>query len=234
MLLIPQRRERIYLILTTLFSVIVILSNLITFKIIRVPLASNLGLPAGIVTFPLIFLMSDLVTEIYGSKRARFMVHTGFAMSFVAHLIIQLALCLPPYEGENQRLFQAVFGINGIVIYSSMLAYLVSQILDIQLYALFKRLTKGNHLWFRNNASTLISQLVDTFIVYLTFLYWGLNMEFWTVMRMIGYAYMYKCLMSVSTTPIFYIAVAFTKKFMPNKPRVLIESAPTRFSHKAG
>ena len=81
--------------------------------------------------------------------------------------------------GEYQNAFNSVFSVNGKLLFGSMLAYMVAQLLDVRLYHMWKKITKGKYLWIRNNGSTSISQLVDTFIVNSILFYWGFGWEFW-------------------------------------------------------
>jgi queuosine precursor transporter len=219
-----SRNECLYLVCTTFFSVIVILSNLITAKLFQSPFIQGFALPSGLITYPLTFLISDLVTEIYGAAKARFMVYLGFAMGLFTHLIILMTLWLPPYDGILQQAFELVFGLNGIIFFSSIVAYAASQIIDVQLYSLLKRMTVGKHLWLRNNGSTLISQLVDTTIVCIGQLYFGFHMDLFNVLAIIMISYLYKACVSICNTPLFYLAVAMTKKMLHDNSPVLLGS----------
>jgi queuosine precursor transporter len=216
-----SKQDILYLILTTSFCVIVIVSNAISAKIWSPPLFSWLTLSAGLITYPITFLISDLVTELFGPARSRFMVYLGFGMAFTAYLLIECALRLPPSDPINQSHFSTVFGLNGIIVLSSLIAYGVSQITDIQLYALFKRMTHGKHLWFRNNGSTLISQFIDTTIVCTGFFYFGFGFPFLDVIPLILAAYFYKALWSIANTPLFYLGVALAKKYINKKEETL-------------
>lgn len=205
-------QDRLYLILCTSFCVLVIVSNLITVKLFQAPFFDNFALPTGLITYPLTFLISDLVTELYGTVKARFMVYLGLGMGILTHLLVVFAIFLPPYSSENQEAFLAVFGLNGFVIGGSLLAYLVAQILDIKVFAAIKEITHEKHLWLRNNISTLCSQIVDTFIVTTSLLYFGMHLDFAVVMKTILFAYAYKAVASISTTPLFYLGVYLAKK----------------------
>lgn len=212
-----SKSEILYLTLATLFCIIVIISNAISAKLWIPPFCSWLTLSAGLITYPITFLICDLVTEIFGAARARFMVYMGFGMAFIAYLLIECALRLPPSNSTNQDHFAAVFGLNGIIVLSSLIAYGVSQITDIQLYAFFKKLTGEKHLWFRNNGSTFVSQLIDTIIVSIGFFYFGFGMPFLDVIPLIFAAYLYKIACSIGNTPLFYLGVFGVKRYL-NKP----------------
>jgi len=206
--------EKLYLMLSTCFCVVVIISNLIAPKLFPAPFIPNLALSAGVVTYPLTFILGGLVTEIFGKKKAEFMVYTCFAMGIISYLLIQLALYLPSQERDNQVFFEKVFGLNGLIVFSSMSAYFVAQMIDVRLYAFFKKLTRTKHLWLRNNGSALIAQFVDTIIVNAGLLYFGLNMPLKDVAKVILLVYIYKSCFSICNTPLFYLAVSLSKKYL--------------------
>ena len=205
-----SKSQILYQILNAAFCVIVVISNIISAKFFDLPFV-EFSIPAGLITYPLTFLISDLVTEIYGATKAKLMVYTAFAMSILGYLIIQLALQLPSRDIENQFLFQSVLGLNGLIISASLIAYLLSQILDIYLYARIKRRTGDRLLWLRNNGSTLASQIVDTLTVNIIHLYCGLGIEFSIVIKIMAFSYAYKAFFSIMNTPLFYLGVFLAK-----------------------
>ena len=141
-------------------------------------------------TYPITFLLTDTVAEIWGQRRAAFMVYAGFFMSFVMMAVLWIAVALPPAAAwtypayattqESQLAYEATFSAPGVLVLASMTAYLVAQLIDVRLYHFWWRVTGGKHLWLRNNGSTWISQLVDTIIVNSIFLRFGLDLE-WKV-----------------------------------------------------
>lgn len=222
------RREALYLVCVTLFTVIVILSNLITVKMVSLPWLTPYALPAGLLTYPLTFLLGDLVTEIYGGAKAKFMIYLGFGATLVAHGLVYFAIIVPPHPdwiaaynphhygdaATQQRAFESIFGLNGIAILSSLAAYGASQLLDINLFGFFKEITRSRHLWFRNAGSTLVSQLTDTLIVNILLLYCGLKLELSTVIQLSMICYLYKVIFTVCNIPLFYLLVASAKWFL--------------------
>jgi uncharacterized integral membrane protein (TIGR00697 family) len=223
-----ERRERLYLILTCLFSVVIVVSNLITVKLVKLPFFSGQALPAGLMTFPLTFVLGDLVTELYGEKRARFMVYVGFAMSIVSFLIVHFAIRLPAHPEwvstynpagyidsyEYQGAYESVFGLNGLAIFSSLLAYGISQLLDVRIFAFLKELTQSRHLWLRNNLSTLIAQISDTLLVNTLVFYWGLKLDLSFVVQICISCYIYKAIFAICNTPLFYGAVNLARRYL--------------------
>lgn len=152
-------------------------------------------------------MLSDLVTEIFGAKKAKLMVYIALAMSLLSFGMIQVALIFPGSSIDEQIAFQTVLGLSGLRIFSSLISYVTSQLVDIQLYALIKRWTGPNFLWVRNNGSTCASQIVDTAMIDLIFLWWGLGMPMVEVMPIMLFSYAYKAIFSVACTPLFYFLV---------------------------
>lgn len=204
--MLPLSPPIIYQVICSSFSVIVVISNILSAKMILLP-AFQLVIPAGLIIYPITFLLSDLVTEIFGAKQAKLMVYVAFAMSLLSCLIIQIGLLLPGSELEGQKAFQAVLGLTGLRVFSSLISYLTSQIVDIQLYAAIKQWTGPKWLWLRNNGSTCISQIVDTVMIDLIFLWWGLGMTMAEVAPIMVFSYLYKASFSIACTPIFYFLV---------------------------
>jgi queuosine precursor transporter len=198
--------QAIYQVICASFCVIVVISNILSAKMVTLPYLA-LSIPAGLITYPLTFLLSDLVTEIFGAKRAKLMVYIALAMSLLSFGMIQIALLLPESGFDEQKAFQAVLGLSGLRIFSSLISYLTSQLVDIQLYAAIKKWTGPKFLWLRNNGSTCVSQIVDTVMIDLIFLWWGLGMSMAEVVPIMLFSYAYKAFFSVACTPIFYFLV---------------------------
>ncbi len=201
-----QRRTDLYQIISISFGAIVIISNILSVKMVELP-GINLSIPAGLITYPFTFLISDLVTEVFGAKKARWMIYMALWMNLLSLGMLQLGLWLPSPIFEEQAAFQAVLGLSGIRIFSSLAAYAVSQVVDVQLYAAIKRWTGPKNLWLRNNLSTCISQLLDTIIIDLLFLWWGLGIPMKEVFPIMLFSYLYKALFSFACTPLFYLLV---------------------------
>jgi queuosine precursor transporter len=212
--------ERVFTVLATAFVVLLVLTNVIGIKLFRAPFNPEFALTTGILTYPLTFLFTDLVSEIYGKRRADFMVVLGFVMSLVMLGIVQLAVAVEPHpywvppvapfygsESDYQHAFESVFALNGILLFGSMSAYLAAQLADNRLYHFWKRVTKGKHLWLRNNASTWVSQLIDTGVVGCIFFYGGLGMDFGVGLKVMATIYVYKLVIAALDTPFIYLGV---------------------------
>jgi len=222
-----SRYERIYLLLASTFVVLLVLTNIIGIKLFRAPFNPEFALTTGILTYPFTFLVTDIVSEVYGKKRADFMVLVGFLMSMVMLGIVQMAIHVEPHpywvpgeepffatEGEYQHAFQSVFSLNGVLLVGSMAAYACAQLTDNYLYHFWKRVTKGKHLWLRNNGSTWVSQLVDTAVVNSILFYIGFGMEFMVGVKIMATIYVYKLVIAALDTPLIYAGVYGVKRLL--------------------
>lgn len=213
------RHERIYLFLGVFFVGSLLIANIITFKLFSVPLPGRLTLfgqesvilAAGILTYPVTFLVTDLISELYGKQRADAVVWSGFWVSLYILVVLRLGGWVPAVgtdvrsAGEIQALYVAVFGQSSRAIIASMIAYLVAQLLDVRIFHFWKRFTGGRHLWLRNNGSTMVSQLLDSVLV-VTILFWG-QLAGETIVQIIIASYVFKVIFAALDTPLFYLGV---------------------------
>ncbi|MFC2049383.1 queuosine precursor transporter [Chlamydiota bacterium] len=202
----------LYQLISTAFCILVVISNVISAKMVPLPYFEEFYVPAGLMIYPLSFMLSGLVTEIYGAKKARRMVAITLCMNILTFGILQIALSLPGQSATEHAAFQAVLGLSGLRIFSSLAAYCAAQLVDIQIYAMIKRWTGFRFLWVRANGSTWLSQLVDTVLIDMIFFYWGLNMPFIEVAPIMIFSLLYKVFFSLATTPLFYLLVFFFRE----------------------
>ena len=214
--------NNIYLILAGLFITSLVASNLIFTKIFYwYPFDINLmgvklfELSVGILPYPLTFLITDLISEIYGQKKADQVVITGIFASIFSIGLIFISSQVPAIEGSpiNDATFNNVFLNAPLAVLASMLTYLFAQFIDIRIYHYWKKLTKGKHLWLRNNFSTFTSQFVDTFtIVSLLILFGILPQDKFLVLIISGF--IFKVIVAILDTPLLYLFVwMFRRKF---------------------
>lgn len=198
-----DRRQQIYVVLVGLFVTSLLVADLVAGKYFVV---AGYEMSAGTVTFPVAFILTDIVNEYYGQRGARFMTGVGMGMLILAFVMIALARMLPPSPGTfiPEESFQAVFGMAPRLIFSSLAAYLISQLVDIQTFATFKRMTASRHLWARAIGSTLLSQVVDTAVV--TFGVMAGSRGFGDIATVAGTQYVYKILVAIALTPLCYLA----------------------------
>ena len=165
----PSRADRAYLLLAGIFLGSLVLTNLIAGKFftLALPVFGELPLSCGVIAYPVTFLATDLISEVYGRRRATQVVKTGFAVSVFVTFVVWVANHAPIWEDSyvDQESFQTVFGLTPGIVFGSMIAYLSAQFVDVHLFEFWRHLTGGRHLWLRNNASTVLSQFLDTVLV---------------------------------------------------------------------
>ncbi|TYA74604.1 queuosine precursor transporter [Seonamhaeicola marinus] len=214
--------QRIYMLLAALFITSLVVSNLIFQKFfywypvdIEIFGSKLFEISVGILPYPITFLITDLISEIYGKKKANQVVVTGIFASLFSLLIVYTSSLVPAtsWSKVDNELFDTVFGNSILAVLASMMAYLSAQFVDIQIYHFWKQLTKGKHLWLRNNFSTWLSQFVDTFSVILllclfSIIEWD---KFW---GLVISGFLFKVLVAACDTPFLYIGVhLFRKRF---------------------
>lgn len=210
-----QLASSIYMILATLFITSLVVSNLIFQKFFY---WNPFGLfqfeiSVGILPYPITFLITDIISEIYGKKKANQVVVTGIFASFFSVLIVLVANYTPATEWSpiNDGLYTKVFGLSPIAVMASMMAYLFAQFIDIRIFHFWKEKTKGKHLWLRNNFSTFSSQFIDTFtVVLLLTLFDVLSWDVFGSLLLSGF--LFKVIVAVFDTPLLYVAVYFFRK----------------------
>lgn len=223
--------QRIYLLLAALFITSLVVSNLIFQKFfywypfhLEIFGTKLFELSVGILPYPVTFLITDVISEIYGKKRANQVVVTGIFASLFSLIIVLISDAVPatPWSPVSNTMFTTVFGSTAIAVTASMLAYLFAQFIDIQIYHFWKRYTKGKHLWLRNNGSTFSSQFVDTF----TILVLLCTFEIIAWDKFIGLLFsgiIFKWLVALSDTPFLYLSVYLFKKRFKLKTNEEIE-----------
>lgn len=214
--------QRIYLFLGALFITSLVVCNLIFQKFfywypVDIELfGSNLfEISVGILPYPITFLITDLISEIYGKKRANDVVVAGIFASLFSVGIILVADAVPAisWSPVDNETFHLVFSKTIIAVAASMFAYLLAQFIDIRIYHFWKSVTKGRHLWLRNNFSTWFSQFVDTFsIILLLCIFDVIAWENFTGLVVSGF--LFKVLVAFFDTPFLYLGVyIFRKRF---------------------
>ena len=250
-----ERRERVFIVLAAVFLGAMTLLNVV--GITRFIQLGPLALAVGVLPYPLTFLCTDLISELYGRARANFLVTVGLGINFLILAVLTLgdiapsvpAETMPPWqviqlaepialpngqivEGEV-GLFQLIYATTSGAVFASMLAYIAAQYCDVQLYHFWKRLTRGKHLWLRNNFSTLLSQLVDSImVVTVTFgaVYWRGEMAFNTLLVLVGNNYAFKALSALVDTLPLYALVRWLRRYLelgPNDYAVVITDPST-------
>ena len=207
--------SKIYLVLAALFITSLVVSNLIFQRFFY---WNPFGwfpfeISAGLLPYPITFLITDIISEIYGKKKANQIVITGIFASFFSILIVLVGnyTAATSWSPVNNEVYTQVFGFSTIAVLASMLAYLFAQFIDIRVFHFWKRKTNGNHLWLRNNFSTFTSQFIDTFtVVSLLCLFEVLSWDVFSSVLLSGF--LFKIIVAALDTPVLYIAVYFFRK----------------------
>ncbi len=205
-------KDQLYIILVGIFIASLITCNLIANKFVTVDLGFKVFIvSAGILPYPLTFLVTDLISEIYGQKRANLVVFSGFIASMFVLLFLWLGgqFNAIPSSIIGDETYNNVFQNAWRIIAASMIAYLFAQFVDVKIFHFWKKLTNGKHLWLRNNGSTVASQLIDTtLVVCILFLgVWNGDQIFQAIID----GWLFKMLMAFIDTPIIYGIVYLLK-----------------------
>ena len=215
-----QLADRIYLILAALFIASLVTSNLIFQKFfywypfnMEVYGVKLFEVSVGLLPYPLTFLITDILSEIYGKRKANEVVIAGIFASFFSLLIIYVSKEVPAtsWSQVNDNTFVNVFGAAPLAVLASMMAYLFAQFIDIRVYHFWKDFTQGKHLWLRNNFSTFSSQFIDTATVLILLCSFGIiNWDkFWGLMIS---GVVFKIIIAILDTPFLYLAVYFFRR----------------------
>ena len=202
-------QERLYLIFTGIFIASLVACNLIFQKFFTWNfLGLTFELSVGIIAYPVTFLVTDLISELYGKKRANQVVISGFCASVFTTLLIFISMnaTAADWSPVDSATFNKVFGLSAPAFLASMMAYLTAQFIDVRIFHFWKRLTKGKHLWLRNNGSTVVSQFVDTAAVLVLLCATG-AIEWERFLPLLENGFLFKVLVALIDTPIIYAVI---------------------------
>lgn len=179
---------------------------------------------AGVIAFPITFIVTDVMNEYFGKAGIRFVTYVGLAMVVFAFGLLQVALAVPtaPNSPVPEAAFAAVFGTTTRVIIGSLVAYLVGQLVDIALFHRLRRWTGGRHLWLRATGSTLGSQFIDTFVV-LSVAFAG-QLALADIVAITLFNYGYKVAIAVGITPLIYLAHGAIDRYLGHELAEALEA----------
>ena len=235
---IQERRERVFLILAGIFLGTLAMLNILgitrfidlSFTVFGVKIPFMLAV--GVLPYPITFLCTDFISEIYGKKRANHVVAVGLLLNVWVVFILWLGGALPPQPtidpstglppyGEHGRVFFEMKKLAFGAVTASMVAYLAAQICDVQIFHFLKRLTGGRHLWLRNNASTLVSQLVDSVAVILITHFYARALPIDEgaellpqLLTFIASGYVFKLTCALVDTVPFYVGTRYLRRYL--------------------
>ena len=236
-----ERRERVFLILAGLFLGSMTMLNILgvsrfidmSFEVFdtKIPFA----LAVGVLPYPATFLCTDFISEFYGRRRANWVVLVGVMLNLWVVLFVWLGGILPPHveldaaglpspDSYDYAFFRIRALTMGAVV-ASMLAFMAAQFCDVYLFHFWKRLTRGKHLWLRNNGSTVVSQFIDTFAVITITHFWAKGLpideaeavwpQLWVF---IGSGYVFKLIAALIDTVPFYVGSHYLAKYLKIDP----------------
>lgn len=247
-----KRREIVFILLAGLFIGTLAMLNILgitrlidlSFTIfgIRIPFTVFVG----VLPYPITFLCTDLISELYGRRRATYVVWTGFVLNIWVIFILWIGGILPPTPEVSTVTGLPEPGTSGYIFFqlrrytfsataASMIAYLTAQFVDVHIFHLLKEKSKGKMLWLRNNGSTLTSQMVDSLsVVLITFLFTNAIMvpeEYSTIkylLILIFSNYLFKMVAALMDTLPFYIGVRFLSKYLDIDPLSMYREQPQK------
>ncbi|MBP6182548.1 queuosine precursor transporter [Flavobacterium sp.] len=209
-----SKKDIVFVILAGIFITNAVVAELIGGKLIQVgPFVMSIG----ILPWPVVFLTTDLINEYFGEKGVKKLSFITACLIAYAFIILLLAILVPAAKGispVNDSQFYAVFGQSMWIIAGSIIAFLVSQLIDVTVFWFFKNRTGERKIWLRTTGSTVVSQLFDSFIV-LGIAFWlpgKINFDTFLSSAIIGYTF--KLGIAILLTPIIYLGHHSIKKYL--------------------
>ena len=209
-----------FVVVTALFVTVLLVSNIIAVKLIHVGtlpfqfLGSDLlFLPAGIVIFPVSYIIGDILTEVYGFKLARGVIWLGFVCNALGALFIWLGGLIPAeIFWADQEAYDAILGQARWVLLGSFAAYLVGEFANSMVLARLKHATEGRYLWLRTVSSTVVGQGFDSFVF--IFIAFGIGGDLPTdqLFRIVLIQWVAKIAYEALATPLTYAVVTYLKR----------------------
>lgn len=213
-----SRKDLVFLVLAGFFVTNAIVAELIGGKLVQF-----FGLftqSIGIILWPIIFVLTDLINEYFGKDGVRKLTFITMGLIAFTFILLTLALKIPAtdFSPVPDSAFHTVFGQSQWIIIGSITAFVISQLVDVQLFWVFKHLTGDKHIWLRATGSTVISQLVDTFFVqFIAFVLPGK----WSIDEFLvnaAWGYSFKLIIAIALIPLIYLGHYGIGKFMHQKP----------------
>ena len=193
------------------FICALILANTLGSKITTI---FGVRVSVGIFFIPILFLVTDIVSEVLGEKKAQEFVYISIFVLIFTLVMMYVAIKMPPNETwGNQEAFASVFSSNLRMIIASIIAFIISQFHDVWAFNLLKKKTKGKYLWLRNNVSTIVSQFIDT-TIFMFIAFYKVNPKFtasFIVSLIIPY-FIFKVVFALLDTPFCYLGVKWLRK----------------------
>lgn len=209
-----KRKDLVFLILAGFFITNAIVAELIGGKLIQ--FFGTFTQSIGIILWPVVFILTDLINEHYGKQGVKKLTYITVGLIAYTFILITIGINIPAIDGSpvNDDFFKRVFGQSQYIIIGSIVAFFVSQLVDVYVFWMFRNATGNRMIWLRATGSTVISQLVDTFIVqYIAFVVPG----YWTMDQFLSNAswgYSFKLIIAICLIPLIYVGHFAINKFL--------------------
>jgi len=197
-------------VLSGIFSATIVFANIAA----GVKITSFLGLivPAGTIAYCFTFPITDIIDEVYGKRKAVYIVWAGLAAEVVMLILVWMDWFLPALEPSMEELYHRVFGLQTRIVIASLIAYIISQHHDVWAFWKWREITKGRWLWIRNNASTIVSQLIDSAIFTFIAFYGVVTIGDLAVMTIS--LWLFKVIIALIDTPFVYLGVWLVRRYV--------------------
>jgi uncharacterized integral membrane protein (TIGR00697 family) len=250
--ILADKATRLYLVLGGFFVANALIAEMIGVKLFQ--LETLLGLPkadfsllgqdhlsfvlsVGVMPWPIVFIMTDVVNDYYGVRGVRFLTLLTTALIAFAFLVLYLSIHVPAETGwwlgsssgagvpDMQAAFAAIFGQGMNIIVGSLAAFVVGQLVDALSFRAIKRITGDRRIWLRATGSTLISQLIDSVVVTYVAFWLFRDMSFAMATALVLTAYSYKLIVALLTTPLVYLVHAGVERYLGRERALAMRQA---------
>jgi uncharacterized integral membrane protein (TIGR00697 family) len=239
--ILNDKATRLYIILGSFFTASAIVAEMIGVKLFQLETALGMDkadftllgqhhlsfvLSVGVLPWPIIFIMTDVINDYYGVRGVRFLTMVTAALIAFMYVMMYLAIHMPPDLGwwmkssaaqgvpDMQAAFKSIFGQGNNIIIGSLTAFIIGQLVDARTFRGFKRITGDKRIWLRATGSTLISQLIDSVVVTYVAFWLFKGMPFAQCTALVITAYCYKFIVALLATPVIYLVHAGVERYM--------------------
>lgn len=185
----------------------------------------SMNLTAGVLIWPIVFILTDIINEYYGLKGVRFISYLTVVLIIFSFVCAYFAIHLSPaswwltsneHKGvpDNQKAYSAIFGQGMWIVFASVIAFLIGQILDVIVFHKIKKITGENKIWLRATGSTLFSQLIDSMVVIVIAFKIGADWSWGKVMAIALVGYIYKFVIAIFVTPFIYFVHYLIERYL--------------------
>jgi uncharacterized integral membrane protein (TIGR00697 family) len=219
---LKSRKDIVFLVLAGFF-----ITNAIVAELIGGKLVQFFGLftqSIGIILWPVIFLLTDLINEYYGKDGVKKLTYITVGLISFTFIVLSVALSIPAtsFSPVSDSVFDTIFGQSQWIIVGSIIAFLLSQLVDVYVFWMFKKVTGDKHIWLRATGSTMVSQLIDTFVVqFIAFVLPG-KWPFSEFLTNASWGYAFKLLVALALIPMIYLGHYVIGKYLKKHTTVNI------------